>query len=602
MADQNVTDTSKLLLDKIRSKANSDQPSNATVDELNMTGVTNIISTTFNRFETTTQDLFLGDDLITDETSAANLVYGEVWLDLVVADRLTLRSENDPGREIQRFVFPVAEGENGGVIGITQEERASNTIIDGIPIFSLANQVWNILDVVMKESDGDGTGGNWDSKPDISNSGEVDPTTGTFVTNKNDVSQRLENLSNVANDAPSSGDIIIYDTCDYVHKDLGTALTDAGVTVTGADVEIDGSPLVTDVDIFNIGAGLTVTDDGSNKVTINAELWKTFVADTGSAAADTINDAFTIIGGTNISTVIAGKEITITAIGLGEANTGSNVGGGKQVFKQKVGVDLQHRTLVGGTDITITQTANEIIFNADAGGGGGPPAENPCDEDAASSCGPPVTPPPEVTVSGLDLLNDTALASNIEAVGTNCIRVHFHLAGLFLEKTYQLPNQTIGQSFSCAETFPLEAEESTQSVSCLLDGTITVLIEIITDPCSVDETIHSQEVTFTGFNGSSFTQSAEICWASIDNAGCLNKFPGILINVLTNVRIQMTRLDENSSTDIYYAGYSTTTGTDWFDGGNNLSRNNGLSPTGLEPPADPAINIVDDGLEPEFGV
>lgn len=52
----------------------------------------------------------------------------------------------------------------------------------------------------------------------------------------------------------------------------------------------------------------------------------------------------------------------------GEANTGSNLGAGAQVFKQKAGLDLEHRTLVAGANITLNQSATEIQVVA-AGGG-----------------------------------------------------------------------------------------------------------------------------------------------------------------------------------------------------------------------------------------
>lgn len=46
--------------------------------------------------------------------------------------------------------------------------------------------------------------------------------------------------------------------------------------------------------------------------------------------------------------------------GGGEANTGSNVGGFLDVFKQKVGVDLQFRTLNFGSDFNATQNTDNI--------------------------------------------------------------------------------------------------------------------------------------------------------------------------------------------------------------------------------------------------
>lgn len=55
--------------------------------------------------------------------------------------------------------------------------------------------------------------------------------------------------------------------------------------------------------------------------------------------------------------------------GSGEANTASNVGGGEGVFAQKVGVDLQFKSLVAGSGITLTPTASTITITGSGGGG-----------------------------------------------------------------------------------------------------------------------------------------------------------------------------------------------------------------------------------------
>jgi hypothetical protein len=52
--------------------------------------------------------------------------------------------------------------------------------------------------------------------------------------------------------------------------------------------------------------------------------------------------------------------------GAAEANTASNVGTGANVFKQKIGVDLEFRSLVGGDGIDVTQSAPEITFAVDS--------------------------------------------------------------------------------------------------------------------------------------------------------------------------------------------------------------------------------------------
>jgi hypothetical protein len=56
----------------------------------------------------------------------------------------------------------------------------------------------------------------------------------------------------------------------------------------------------------------------------------------------------------------AGNATLIPNTLQGENNTGSNLGGGSQVFESKLGIDLRFRTLVAGTNITLNQTANEI--------------------------------------------------------------------------------------------------------------------------------------------------------------------------------------------------------------------------------------------------
>jgi hypothetical protein len=55
--------------------------------------------------------------------------------------------------------------------------------------------------------------------------------------------------------------------------------------------------------------------------------------------------------------------------GSGEANTASNLGSGSGIFAQKVGVDLQFKSLVAGTGITLTPSSTDITIDS-AGSGG----------------------------------------------------------------------------------------------------------------------------------------------------------------------------------------------------------------------------------------
>ena len=81
-----------------------------------------------------------------------------------------------------------------------------------------------------------------------------------------------------------------------------------------------------------------------------------------------------IKAGTNITIIENPEDIEIIAASAGEANTASNLGAGQGLFAQKVGVDLQFKSIIAGTNITISQTGTDITINA-AGGGGGPAGE-----------------------------------------------------------------------------------------------------------------------------------------------------------------------------------------------------------------------------------
>jgi hypothetical protein len=70
--------------------------------------------------------------------------------------------------------------------------------------------------------------------------------------------------------------------------------------------------------------------------------------------------------------------------GGGEANTASNLGAGEGVFAQKVGVDLQFKSLLAGSNITLSSGANEITINSLPG----PPFPIVADEAARNAAYP----------------------------------------------------------------------------------------------------------------------------------------------------------------------------------------------------------------------
>jgi len=76
-----------------------------------------------------------------------------------------------------------------------------------------------------------------------------------------------------------------------------------------------------------------------------------------------------LVGGANITLSSDANGITIgTSGGLGEVNTASNVGAGTGVFKQKNVLDLEFKSLVAGTNITLTPGTDEITIDGASGG------------------------------------------------------------------------------------------------------------------------------------------------------------------------------------------------------------------------------------------
>jgi hypothetical protein len=88
---------------------------------------------------------------------------------------------------------------------------------------------------------------------------------------------------------------------------------------------------------------------------------------------DTIN-LRTLVAGTNMSIVTDGDTVTLNSTatgGSGEVNTASNLGAGSGIFASKVGTDLQFKSIVQGTGISITSTGTEITISNTGGGGSG---------------------------------------------------------------------------------------------------------------------------------------------------------------------------------------------------------------------------------------
>lgn len=84
--------------------------------------------------------------------------------------------------------------------------------------------------------------------------------------------------------------------------------------------------------------------------------------------AITADEAFIVRDGEILSKVDSLAYVTSPYAGGGENNTASNVGAGAGVFKIKTLVDLELRSLVAGTNMSVIQSADEITFNSTSTG------------------------------------------------------------------------------------------------------------------------------------------------------------------------------------------------------------------------------------------
>ena len=107
-----------------------------------------------------------------------------------------------------------------------------------------------------------------------------------------------------------------------------------------------------------------------------------------------------LVGGTNISLSSTSDEVTIDADSVGEKNTASNTGSGAGLFKEKAGVDLVFRSLTTSGALAVTENSDTVSLAA--------PWADPDDDDLLE----PVSP-----YTGIDAA--TVQADAIQGAGGN---------------------------------------------------------------------------------------------------------------------------------------------------------------------------------------
>ena len=127
--------------------------------------------------------------------------------------------------------------------------------------------------------------------------------------------------------------------------------------------------------LFSSNSGFYLTPDSSGRpiVNIDAAAISGSVTEGGNLGAGgqvfknktaTTLNFRSIVGGSNVTVTQNTNDLTIAASDTGEVNTASNLGSGQGVWFDKQGVDLRFKSLVAGSGIGISATNNEITLTS----------------------------------------------------------------------------------------------------------------------------------------------------------------------------------------------------------------------------------------------
>lgn len=158
------------------------------------------------------------------------------------------------------------------------------------------------------------------------------------------------------------------------------SLTSLGLTlISGAANVGTGETLFKDLTTGTLnfksiiaGAGVTLTDNGDDiTVDVSTAAINGSNVGTGEKVFKTKNG--NTLEFRKVATAAAGQHFAVATVGdtiefknTAEVNTASNLGAGSSLFAQKTGEDLQFKSIVGGTNITVTNDANTVTIAATA--------------------------------------------------------------------------------------------------------------------------------------------------------------------------------------------------------------------------------------------
>lgn len=136
----------------------------------------------------------------------------------------------------------------------------------------------------------------------------------------------LIKIKQINNSPASAGDVITFDGSNNVwapttgapDQNLWETVTaDSGLAI--ANTTTDTLNIIGGSNVTTVIAGDTLTISASGGG-LDQNLWETITSDSGSTTANTITDTLTIAGGTNVTTAISGDTLTISTTGTPDQN------------------------------------------------------------------------------------------------------------------------------------------------------------------------------------------------------------------------------------------------------------------------------------------
>lgn len=182
----------------------------------------------------------------------------------------------------------------------------------------------------------------------------------------------------IAETAPSDGNILIWSS-EFGKWRPGSAVAGSGEINTlvnlGTGIPIFREKSGVNLNIRSIIAGTNMTvSSATSAITVAtlAELNTGANLGTGipifrEKSGASLNFR-SLVAGTNITIASAASTITITGAASGESNTAANLGTGIPIFREKSGASINLRTLVAGTNVTISSATSTITISSTGGG------------------------------------------------------------------------------------------------------------------------------------------------------------------------------------------------------------------------------------------